>query len=153
MNGAVGELKGVKGWLLLLCLSLAIFDPSAVLVNLFVVTDAARPYFARHPEFFRLILINGIIRIAFSVFSLYAGISLWRCLAGAPAIAGKYLLAVSAYALVTPFIPGLLGAGLYSSAETFAISCLNSLLTIAYAGAWYLYLKRSRRVKATYYRT
>jgi hypothetical protein len=148
--GAGPDLKGVGGWLLLLCLSLAVFDPSAVIVSLFVVTDAAKPYFPGHPEFFRLMLVSGVLRLAIAVFSLYAGVSLWRCLPNALTIARRYLLTVFAYSIVAPFLPIILRAGQYSSLEMLATTGLSSLLTIAYAAMWYIYLKRSRRVKATY---
>ncbi len=144
------EPKGVRGWLLLLCVTLTILDPSAVLINLFYVADAAQPYFARHPGFFRLVLVNGVAGIAISVFSLYAGISLWKGLPGAPAAARKYLKTVFAYSIVAPFLPRLVGSTLHSSYETFTLTCLNSLFTIMYTGVWYLYLNRSVRVRATY---
>ena len=140
----------MKGWLLFLCLNLTILDPSAVLANLFVATEAAKPYFDQHPEVLRLMLVNGVLRLALVVASLYAGISLWRGLAGAPAIAGKYLLAVFAYSAVAPFLPVMAGAREYSSDKIIALNCLNSLITMVYVVAWYIYLKRSRRVKATY---
>ena len=46
MESASAELKGVRGWLLFLCVTLTVLDPSAVLINLFIVADAAKPYFA-----------------------------------------------------------------------------------------------------------
>jgi hypothetical protein len=144
------ELKGVWGWLLLLCVTLTILDPSAVLINLFFVADAAKPYFVKHPGFFRLILVNGVAGIALSVFSLYAGISLWKRLPGALAVARKYLKTVFAYSILAPFLPRLVGSTLHASHDTFVLTCLNSLFTIVYTGIWYLYLSRSRRVRATY---
>ena len=150
MERAGTELKGVRGWLLLLCVTLTVLDPSAVLINLFLVADAAKPYFARHPGFFRLILVNGVAGIALSVFSLYAGISLWKRLPGALAVARKYLRTVFAYSLLAPFLPRLVGSTFHASHETFALACLNSLFTIIYVGIWYLYLNRSARVRATY---
>ncbi len=151
MRKSDAELTGVRGWLLLFCFALTILDPSAVVINLFTAADAAKPYFAHDPGLFRLILTNGVIGIALSVFSLYAGISMWKRLPGAPAVARKYLLAVVAYSLVAPFLPLLLGpTKLGGSQESFSLTCLNSIFTIMYAAAWYLYLKRSRRVRAVY---
>ena len=150
MENTGAELKGVRGWLLLLCVTLTLLDPSALLINLFIVTDAARPYFARDPGFFRLIVVNGVTGIALSVFSLYAGISLWKRLPGALAVCRNYLRTIFAYSILTPFLPRLVGSTLHASPETFALTCLNSLFTIIYVGIWYLYLDRSARVKATY---
>jgi hypothetical protein len=143
------ELNGIRGWLLLLCLNLAVLDPAAVLMNLFVVSDVAKPYFSRQPGFFHLILVNGIAGIALAVFSLYAGVSLFRRLPGAPETARKYFAAISAYALLAPFLPFLLRSEQLANRDTFYINCLNSVFTLAYAGIWRLYLKRSRRVRQT----
>ena len=44
----------------------------------------------------------------------------------------------------------MVGARDYASDNIIALNCLNSLFTIVYVVIWYLYLKRSRRVKATY---
>jgi hypothetical protein len=151
VNNTDAELKGVRGWLLLLCLALTVLDPSAVLINLFTATNAAKPSFARDPGLFRLILANGVAGIALSVFSLYAGISLWKRLPGAPAVARKYLLTVLGYSILAPFLPYLLGpTNLVASQDSLVLTSLNSLFTIMYVAAWYLYLNRSRRVRATY---
>jgi len=151
LESAGVELKGVRGWLLFLCVTLTVLDPSAVLINLFVIADAARPYFAGNPGFFRLILVNGVAGITLSVFSLYAGIWLWKCFPGALTVARKYLRTVFAYSILAPFLPRLVGSTFHASRETFALACLNSLFTIFYLGIWYLYLNRSARVRATYF--
>ena len=152
METTGGELNGVRGWLLLLCLSLAVLDPTAVLVNLFIVSDVARPYFSQQPGFFHLIIVNGVVGIALAVFSLYAGISLFRRLPGAPDTARKYLAAISAYAILAPFMPFLLRSEQLATRDTFYFNCLNSSFTLVYAGTWRLYLRRSRRVRQTYFR-
>jgi uncharacterized membrane protein len=144
------ELKGVRGWLLLLCLNLTVLDPTAVLVNLFMVSEVARPYFGQQPGLFHLIMVNGIIGIALAVFSLYAGVSLFRRLPGAPQTARRYFAAISVYAVVSPFLPFILHSEQLSNRETLYINSLNSFFTLIYAGAWRLYLKRSRRVRGTF---
>ena len=68
----------MKGWLLLLCLLLTVFDPSVVLVSLYAVSDGAMASYDLHPEVFRLIVVSGILRIGLAVFSIYAGLSLWK---------------------------------------------------------------------------
>jgi len=151
LESAGAEPKGVRGWLLFLCVTLTVLDPSAVLINLFIVADAAKPYFTRNPGFFRLILVNGVAGITLSVFSLYAGISLWKRLPGALTVARNYIRTVFAYSILAPFLPRLVGSTFHASRETFALTCLNSLFTIFYLGIWYLYLNRSARVRATYH--
>ncbi len=144
------ELKGIRGWLLLLCLNLTVLDPAAVLMNLFVVSDVAKPYFSQQPMFFYLIVVNGIAGIALAVFSLYAGVSLFRLLPRAPETARKYFAVISAYAVLAPFLPFLLRSEQLATRENFYMNCLNSFFTMAYALVWRLYLKRSRRVRQTY---
>jgi hypothetical protein len=142
--------KGVAGWLLLLCVSLTILDPFAILFNLVFVTSALKPHFDQHPDLLRLMLIGGVCRIGLMVYSIYAGISLWRSVPTAPETAAKYFVVVAIYAVVSVFLPALAGVpeDIY---RTMAASALaNGLITVVYAALWYLYLKKSKRVKATY---
>ena len=151
MNSGDEKLKGVRGWLLLFCFSLTVLDPVAVIVNLFTAADAAKPYFAQDPGLMRLVLANGVAGIALSVFSLYAGISLWRRLARRSRRRAQIPADRSRLLGPCPLLPHLLGpTKLGGSRESFAVVSINSLFTILYVGAWYLYLDRSRRVRATY---
>ncbi len=142
--------RGVRGWLLILCLNVAILDPLTMLFTVFVVTSATKPYFGEHPELFRLCLASGICRLALAVFSVYAGVALWKIVPGALSIAKKYLLAVALYSVVALLLPVLVGVPAESYQEMAGQTFFNSLLTVTYATAWYMYLQRSRRVKATY---
>lgn len=150
MGEAGVRYKGVKGWLLLLCLSLTILDPLAILFNIFYFTDAAKPYFEGHPELFKMILITGICRIALMVFSIYAGLALWKVLPGAVTAATRYFRAVFFYSVFVLFLPILVGVSQETYREMTATNFANSVVTVCYVGTWYLYLKRSKRVKATY---
>ncbi len=144
------EYQGVRGWLLILCLNIAILDPFTMLVTILVVTDATKPYFGEHPDLLRLCLVSGICRLALAVFSVYAGVSLWRVLPGALSVAKKYLLCVVLYSVVAAFLPVLVGVPKESYQEFAGDTVFNSFVTMAYAMAWYVYLQRSKRVKATY---
>jgi len=150
LNGQQTELRGVKGWLLLLCINLAILDPFANLFNLAIGTHLGRPYFDQNPALQRLMLINGICSIALAVFSIYAGISLWRVLSNAVTTAKKYLGAAFVYSIMSLFLPYLIGLSAEMQKEVGATSLLNSFVTALYLYVWYQYLKRSKRVKATY---
>jgi hypothetical protein len=144
------ELKGVKGWLLLLCLLLTVFDPSVVLVSLFVVSDGAMASHNLHPEVFRLILVNGILRIGLAVFSIYAGLSLWKLAPKAVITARSYLVAIAVSSVFLLFLPLLLGVSEDAQGGIAQEGILNTLLTVLYVAVWYAYLARSRRVRATY---
>lgn len=150
MNEIPAELRGVKGWLLLLCVNLTILDPFANLFNLAIGTHLGRQYFDQQPALQRLMLINGVCSIGLAVFSIYAGISLWRVLPNAVAIVKKYLGSAFLYSIFSLFLPYLIGLPEEITKETGATNILNSLITAFYLYAWYQYLKRSKRVRATY---
>jgi hypothetical protein len=146
----VSHYQGVQGWLLLLCINLSILDPFAALLNLAITTNATKPLFEQHPSFLRLLLINGTCSIGLAVFSIYAGISLWRVLPRAVITARKYLSLAVLYAIVSLFLPLLTGLPENVRKQIGGASLLNSVVTAAYLTVWYQYLKRSRRVAATY---
>jgi hypothetical protein len=145
------QYRGVKGWLLILCLNVAILDPATMLLTIFLVTSATKPYFGEHPELLRLCLASGVCRLALAVFSVYAGLGLWKIVPGAVSVAKKYLLAVVLYSVVASFLPVLVGVPQDSYQEFAGQTVFNSFLTMAYAITWYIYLQRSKRVRATYY--
>ena len=144
------QYRGVRGWLLILCLNVAILDPLTMLLTIFLVTSATKPYFGEHPELFRLCLASGICRLALAVFSVYAGLGLWKVVPGALSVAKKYLLAVVLYSVVASFLPALVGVPRESYQEFAGDTVFNGFITMAYAITWYIYLQRSKRVKATY---
>ncbi len=148
--GTDEQYRGVRGWLLILCLNVGILDPLTMLLTIFLVTNATKPYFGEHPELLRLCLASGICRLALAVFSVYAGMALWKIVPGAVSIAKKYLMAVVLYSVVASLLPVIAGVPQESYQEFAGQTLFNSLLTMSYAIAWYLYLQRSKRVKATY---
>ncbi len=150
MDNTYVHMKGVKGWLLLLCLSLTFLDPCSILLNLILVTNVLKPEFEKHPELMRLLLVNGTCGIGLAVFSIYAGVSLWKTFPNAVAVAKRYFLAIASYAVISAFLPGLVGVSDKVIKDSSGSNAINSLLTIAYATAWYLYLTKSKRVKTTY---
>ncbi len=150
MNEVAEQYKGVRGWLLLLCLSLTILDPLTILVALYSVSSAYRPRFEQYPALLKLIIASGVLRLALALFSVYSGLSLWRILPGAVATAQRYLKTIALYSVIAPFLPGVLGVPPELSGEMAPFSLFDSIITIAYAAAWYLYLRRSKRVRATY---
>lgn len=150
MNGSHSELKGVNGWLLLLCINLTLLDPFANLLNLAIGTHFARPHFDQQPVLQKLMIINGVCSIGLAVFSVYAGTSLWRVLPNAVTTAKKYLGAAFLYSLVSLFLPYLIGLSAEMQKEIGAMNLLNGFITALYLYVWYQYLRRSKRVRATY---
>jgi hypothetical protein len=150
MDEIILQLKGVKGWLLLMCISLTILDPSSILLNLTIITNLTKPLFNKNADLLKVLIINGTCSIALAVFSIYAGISLWKILPNALMTVKKYLIAISLYSVFSTFIPTLVGLQTDSVRGISGHNVLNTMLTILYASVWYLYLKKSRRVLATY---
>lgn len=127
---------GVGGWLLLLCLSLAVFVPLGTIFSLL-------SNFGRFPEAWGLARIHFWLVIGLTVFSIYAGLGLWMVRPGAVSIAKKYLMAALAYSIL-----GLvMGLSLRHDIRIVLWTAIGSWL---YVAVWYLYLNKSRRVKATY---
>lgn len=142
--------RGVKGWLLFLCISLTILDPLSMLINLMIVSSIAKPYFHTHKDLFYLVFINGVFNIGLITYSIYAGICLWRLYREAVGIAKKYFIILFFYSLITVFLPKLLGVSDGAHKKIDDNNFFNTLLNMAYASVWYVYLSVSRRVKHTY---
>jgi hypothetical protein len=150
VKGEDKQYKGVKGWLLLLCINLTILDPFAMLFNLVSITHLTKPHLDTSPPLLHLVLIGGACSLALMVFSVYAGISLWKVLPNAISTVKKYFFAVFFYSLFSTLLPSLVGLPEKSQVDFSANTALNSLITVLYVAAWFVYLNRSRRVKATY---
>lgn len=140
----------MRGWLLLLCLNLAVFDPVAVLLNLFTNTNSATSDFDRHPELFRLSVVAGVPTIALMVFSLYAGLRLWKRTPGAVAVTRRYLVCLFLFSVLSLFLPDMVGVTEKMYPGMSAANRLGVVVTAVHVTAWYLYLLLSKRVKATY---
>ena len=144
------DYKGVRGWLLLLCVSLAILDPFAGFINIMAVTDTLKPYFEQDPALFKLVLIGGVCNICLLVYSMYAGMSLWRAAPNAVMSAKRYLVVLFHYSFFSIFLPQLVGLSEKTQTEIYKTSPINNLIVMLYASMWFLYMRKSKRVRATY---
>ena len=129
--------EGVGGWLLLLCRLLVLFHP----LSLAVTAAGALGALSSRGTAVALILILRLVVVGFG---MAAGRALQAVQAGAVTLARAALLASAAtdvFVYTTVFFPNNRPPGdtpLYVAA------------TLAYHGAWLVYLMRSRRVRATY---
>jgi hypothetical protein len=127
----------VGGWLLLLCRLLVVFHP----LTLAVTASNALGGLSSRGTAIALILILRLVVIGFG---MAAGRALQALQPGAVTLAKAALLASAAtdvFVYTTPYFPNNRPPGdtpLYVAA------------TLAYHGAWMLYLARSKRVRATY---
>jgi hypothetical protein len=150
LNKIEKDYNGVRGWLLFLCMSMAILSPATGLITLMAGTDALKPYFDQDPALFNLVLIEGVCNICLLIYSMYAGVSLWRVTANAVTTAKRYLVVLFHYSFFSIFFPQLLGLAQKTQAEIYKTNPLYNLLVMLEAFLWYLYIRKSKRVKATY---
>jgi hypothetical protein len=150
MNTVDKDYKGMKGWLLLLCVSMAILTPMTGLISLVAVSDVLKPYFDQDPALFKLVLISGICNICLLVYSMYAGVSLWRVTPNAVTSAKRYLVVLFHYSFFSIFLPQLVGLSEKTQTEIYKDNPLYNLIVMLEACLWYLYMRKSKRVKATY---
>jgi Ca2+/H+ antiporter len=131
---------GVGGWLLLLCRLLVVFHP----LSLAVTASGALGALSVRGTAVASILILRLIVVGFG---MAAGRALQQVQPGAVTLAKAALLvsaAMDLFVYTTPYFPNNRVPGdtpLYVAA------------TLAYHGAWLLYLARSERVRATYAET
>jgi hypothetical protein len=132
--------EGVGGWLLLLCRLLIVFHPLALAVT----APGALSALSVRGSAVALILILRLIVVGFG---MAAGRALQQVQPGAVTLAKAALLASAAtdvFVYTTPYFPNNRPPGdtpLYVAA------------TLAYHGAWLVYLARSKKVRATYAET
>jgi hypothetical protein len=150
LNTIGKDYKGVRGWLLFLCLSMAILSPMTGLVSLMAVTNGLKPYFDQDPALFNLVLIEGICNICLFVYSMYAGFSLWRVAPNAVTSTKRYLVVLFHYSFFSIFFPQLVGLSEKTLAEIYKANPIYNVMVMLEAFVWYLYMRRSKRVKATY---
>jgi hypothetical protein len=144
------EYKGVRGWLLLLCLGLTVFSPLFRLGDLVWGYQGSSKHFDQFPGLLVIIVIDTIFSLGLMAFSVYAGIGLWSIRPGAVQMAKRYLLYFLGYHAVAAILPFM--AGLPSAATKAMIMPVaqNTLEGVIYFAVWYSYLNNSKRVKATF---
>lgn len=149
-NEQLASYKSVGGWLLLLCLGLTIFSPLWTFYNLVTTYEQTHQLFNQYPGFQSVFYFDSFLSVGLMIFSIRAGICLWRIKPGAVKIAKNYLLIFLGYTIIAIFLPFM--AGLPSSANDIMIPEVikGAVKSIFYFGVWYSYLSVSKRVKATY---
>ena len=143
------ELKGIRGWLLVLVAYLLLFEPLRavpVLLALLVRPPSAAVQNA--------LMIGGLVQTAIAIFSLSAGISLLRLRPGAVSIAKTFFVVMLTLGILE------LGMVILASVITFSDPTVGNMMRgpaivtavtqVLISGAWLVYLEQSRRVRATY---
>lgn len=147
-DGHRTDLYGVRGWLLLLCIYLAIVMPLfAILGAIGLLLQAASA------PGLRVALISvGVFEILLASFAAYAGLALYRTRRNAVKIAKAYFITILALSI--------LGWGMLAATQAQNAGLFKGLgMTVAVSWpailsmAWLIYLQRSKRVRATFPKT
>ncbi len=138
----------VSGWLLLLCLILTVFFPASML---YAVGWRTIPVLVRSPHFTETLALTVYCAVfaGLAVFSVIAGLKLWTIKPHAVRFAknflATYLTGNIAYFLFWLFLTRP------NPPDEFAMMAWFHITTpVAFTLLWYFYLRRSRRVRATY---
>jgi hypothetical protein len=145
------KLKGVKGWLLFLCVALTILGPLYTIWQIILEWKETAPLFQRFPNFYTAVMVETIITVVLTCFGIYAGYALWSVKPNAPQITKNFLWARLIYVLAIPFI--IIGIANLPAAINSAITqegVKQAIRGIIIFAIWFGYLKRSKRVRNTY---
>ena len=151
-NGAPIDpnLKGVKGWLLFLCINLAILSPLIRVYFLATSYAGIQEYMLFLPRLRAVTIVQSILSVGIILFCIYAGIGLWMVRPGAVGTAKLFLLVSLGYGVVEivlqyisihPFEPD--GAWVTNVVRDFIRAAVTTAI-------WYAYLHKSTRVRETY---
>ena len=143
-------MRGVGGWLLLLCMGLTVFSPVLVAIGIARGYLADSPHFAAFPRLRGLFFIDVALRIALTAYGIYAGVRLGLVRPRAVRTAKTYFACAAGYLVIGALLP--FAAGLPPAADPVLLQAAveQSVPALISVAIWYAYLVRSKRVKATY---
>jgi hypothetical protein len=143
--------NNVGGWLLILCFGLMIPVPLSFLGRLSVFRIFFLPEYSDYPGLILPSQVCTLLTLGIACFSFIAGYYLWKRQQSAVKIAKAFFLSVFAYSILWPIILTSahdMPAKFYHSIINDA--ALGIISTLLNGAIWYIYLCRSKRVKATY---
>lgn len=143
-------LKGVGGWLLILCLMLTVVGP--VVVSWLAAHEYRHfaPYFESASGLQAAIVASIAIKACAVSYGIYAGVGLWTVRPGAVATAKSALLWGLAADVVAAMLRITLGPASGSHAGLLLQVMGAVILDVAFFTLCFAYLNRSARVQATY---
>jgi len=145
------KLVGVKGWLLLFCLSLTIFIPLSTIFYLISSYNEKSILFEKAPglKIIQSIEITGESFIL--IIGLIAGIKLWKINKHAVRFAKGFLLVSLFYSAISISFPYIID--LPENIRSFLVKSffIGLVTSIPYFIIWFWYLTVSKRVKNTYF--
>jgi hypothetical protein len=147
---ADSPLRGVRGWLLFFVITLTVLNPAATAIGQWLSWSQVASFFDRLPGLFVLSAVNLFVAIVLAVFSVYAGIALWRLRVGAVQTARVFLIVGAVYALISPFFVLLVGLPASANGQLAATALESAARGVVYYVLWLSYLLQSKRVQTTF---
>jgi hypothetical protein len=144
------QYDGVGGWLLWFCIGITFFMPLWTIFNLINSYTKTSPMLKMYPGVLVIIIIDTFLSIGLTVFSIYAGVLLFKIRSNAVNIAKKYLLTRLAYSVIAEFLPFLAGFPAEANKAMIQEVPRSLIPTVVSIIIWYLYFINSKRVEATY---
>lgn len=135
--------KGVRGWLLLFCIGLTILAPIRAMVETSSSYKMFSDYFGRVPNLQAFWITLTLLNVGLTIYGVVVGVNLWRVRSGAVRDAKRFLWCLLAFSAGALFLPILFGVPVASIAYVKPAGILAFFV-------WFFYLKKSKRVKATY---
>ncbi|MEN3369501.1 MAG: hypothetical protein V7609_1644 [Verrucomicrobiota bacterium] len=135
--------KGVRGWLLFFCIALTILAPIRALVEVSSSYKMLSYYFGRVPNLQAFWITLTLLNVGLTIYGVVVGVNLWRVRSGAVRNAKRFLWCLLAFSVGALFLPILFGVPVASIAYVKPAGILAFFV-------WFFYLKKSKRVKATY---
>lgn len=146
------KLAGVRGWLLLLCVMLVLVGPMMNLGALSIAAETYAPFLTSYPRLSTTSSITNALTIVYVIHSMGVGGVLWARQAGAVRAAKIFFILSPVYTLAGNMAP--MAAQLPPAADAAIIEgAVQGLVrAVLWSTVWFVYLVRSRRVRATYLR-
>lgn len=157
-----GELKGVGGFLLLLCIRFTIISPLFTIIVLFYAISTSKKIadeFAQTPKITVVgVAIGCLVYIVPEIFGVYAGVTLWAIRKRAvrlAKIATLIFIGVNILNIIVFLFLGQTSSLLESKFSLVKANAQDPALwwEVARLGGnvmWYAYLSKSKRIKNTY---
>lgn len=145
------DLKGVEGWLLLLCWVLTFVSPLLMVWQIGTEWKEVSPAFAALPILRTMVIVETALNLLMMTFSIWAGVSLWKLKPNAVRIAKSYFVTALIYSIAMPFIlTGLVDLPSEMSRAVESEGAKQAGRGLMTSVIWLWYLGRSKRVRATY---
>jgi Protein of unknown function (DUF2569) len=141
------ELKGVRGWLLIFCLTMTVRP----LITFYTLTEQF-PVFTSSADPKAIRILYVCLSIAIVCFGWYSAFLLWTTNSRAVSVAKVYLFATLFYWILLAVMPFLLSPDAQTTPLALFFRAMQKGLpaSVVYFSVWMAYLCKSKRVANTY---